>query len=77
MAVGHYIVFISVISSLSVLGRHFDKTGKVREWWSADSVTKFQKNAECIRNQYMDYTEEMINENVGKRRGNILNKYVQ
>ena len=39
----------------SHLGRKYDKTGRLVQWWEKSSILKFKKVADCIRNQYSSY----------------------
>ncbi len=39
-------------------GRKFDPKGEQREWWSKDSSEKFEKQAQCIADQYSGYEIE-------------------
>ncbi|XP_051870387.1 phosphate-regulating neutral endopeptidase PHEX [Pristis pectinata] len=36
-------------------GRKFDKDGNLRQWWTNDSISKFNAKADCIVKQYSDY----------------------
>ncbi|ODQ51979.1 zincin [Saitoella complicata NRRL Y-17804] len=38
------------------LGRHFDETGKMRDWWSNATVAEFEKRTPCFVNQYSNYS---------------------
>ena len=37
-------------------GRRFDAKGNLRDWWTAEDASEFEKRAECIINQYGNYT---------------------
>ncbi|KAK6179529.1 hypothetical protein SNE40_011862 [Patella caerulea] len=37
-------------------GRQFDKTGNLRQWWTDGIIKKFQEKAQCLVNQYGNYT---------------------
>jgi len=37
-------------------GRQFDGDGNLRDWWTKDDTAKFEKRAQCIRDQYSQYT---------------------
>jgi putative endopeptidase len=37
-------------------GRQYDGDGNLREWWTKDDAAKFVKRAQCIRDQYSQYT---------------------
>jgi len=36
-------------------GRHYDHTGAMRDWWSANSAIEFEKRAACLARQYDTY----------------------
>ena len=37
-------------------GRQYDGDGNLRDWWTRDDAEKFEKRAQCIRDQYSQYT---------------------
>jgi putative endopeptidase len=37
-------------------GRQFDGDGNLRDWWTKDDAKKFEERAQCIRDQYSQYT---------------------
>jgi len=37
-------------------GRQFDGDGNLRDWWTKEDAEKFEKRAQCIRDQYAQYT---------------------
>jgi putative endopeptidase len=37
-------------------GRQFDGDGNLRDWWTKGDAENFEKRAQCIRNQYSQYT---------------------
>jgi endothelin-converting enzyme/putative endopeptidase len=37
-------------------GRQLDGDGKLRDWWTKEDAAKFEKRAQCIRDQYSQYT---------------------
>lgn len=37
-------------------GRQFDKDGNNRNWWNSDTDEKFKERAQCIIDQYSNYT---------------------
>ena len=39
-------------------GRKFDAEGRLHEWWSPQVAEKFEKRAQCVRNQYSSYEVE-------------------
>ncbi|XP_065061468.1 endothelin-converting enzyme homolog [Rhopilema esculentum] len=38
------------------LGRKFDKYGRLVQWWNSKDIKAFEKEANCIRNQYSSYS---------------------
>ena len=46
------------------LGRLFDKTGAIRNWWSAESEKNFREKEKCIIDQYNGYVVPEIGESV-------------
>ncbi len=37
-------------------GRQYDGDGNLRDWWTKEDAAKFEKRAQCIRDQYSQYT---------------------
>ena len=37
-------------------GRQFDAKGNLHDWWTAADAKEFQKRADCVANQYAQYT---------------------
>ena len=37
-------------------GSHFDARGNLKDWWKAQDVSAFNQRAQCIVNQYGNYT---------------------
>jgi len=37
-------------------GRQYDKAGNLKEWWSPSVVQRFKEKAQCIIDQYSNYT---------------------
>ncbi len=37
-------------------GRQYDGTGSLRDWWTKSDAEKFENRAQCIRDQYSQYT---------------------
>jgi endothelin-converting enzyme/putative endopeptidase len=37
-------------------GRQFDGDGNLRDWWTKEDAAKFEERAQCIRDQYSQYT---------------------
>jgi endothelin-converting enzyme/putative endopeptidase len=36
-------------------GRQYDGDGNLRDWWTKEDAEKFEKRAQCIRDQYSQY----------------------
>jgi predicted metalloendopeptidase len=47
-----------------VAGRQFDKDGNLKQWWEPSVVSRFKSKAQCIIDQYGNYTVEEVNMNV-------------
>jgi len=47
-------------------GRQFDKNGNLVDWWAKDTEAKFLKKAQCIIDQYGNYTAKEVGINVRK-----------
>lgn len=45
-------------------GRQFDKDGNLVDWWAPDTQTAFVKKAQCIIDQYGNYTVPEVGLNV-------------
>jgi putative endopeptidase len=37
-------------------GRQFDAKGDLRDWWTKEDATEFEKRAKCVSDQYSQYT---------------------
>jgi putative endopeptidase len=37
-------------------GRQFDARGNLKEWWTEEDAKKFQERADCVSDQYSQYT---------------------
>jgi endothelin-converting enzyme/putative endopeptidase len=37
-------------------GRHFDAKGDLKDWWTKEDATEFEKRAKCVSDQYSQYT---------------------
>jgi len=50
-------------------GRQYDKSGNLAEWWSPRVVERFKQKAQCIIDQYSNYTvlEAGLNVRVSRR----------
>ena len=43
------------------LGRQFDKQGNLKQWWNNETIAEFRKAAQCIVDQYSNYTLDDVN----------------
>ena len=41
-------------------GRQYDVDGNVFDWWSPNTKEKYLKKAQCIIQQYGNYTDEQV-----------------
>lgn len=53
-------------------GRQFDKDGNLVDWWESGTQKAFVKKAQCIIDQYGNYTVPEIGMNVRIRFGVLL-----
>ena len=54
-------------SGLFLVGRQFDKSGNLKQWWDDDVIAKFKDQAKCIIEQYGNYTVPEVGINVGNK----------
>ncbi len=45
-------------------GRQFDKNGNLQQWWSDDVIARFKSRAQCMIDQYGNYTIPEVGLNV-------------
>jgi len=50
------LLFIRACDWLVYAGRQYDKSGNLAEWWSPSVVERFKEKAQCIIDQYSNYT---------------------
>ena len=53
--------FIIVQLFFTISGRQFDKHGNLKQWWNNKTIAEFRKAAQCIVDQYSNYTLDDIN----------------
>ena len=46
---------------MTISGRQFDKHGNLKQWWNNKTIAEFRKAAQCIVDQYSNYTLDDIN----------------
>ena len=49
---------LSIIQIYVFLGRQFDKHGNLKQWWNNRTIAEFRGAAQCIIEQYNNYTLE-------------------
>lgn len=54
------------------VGRQFDLTGNLAEWWDEKTQIQFLEKAQCIIDQYGNYTEPKTNLAVRRINNNIM-----
>ncbi|XP_062123109.1 neprilysin-2-like [Drosophila sulfurigaster albostrigata] len=52
-----YIIGHEISHGFDVDGRQFDEEGNMRDWWQPDTQKAYLKKAQCIIEQYGNYTE--------------------
>lgn len=50
--------------STDSVGRQYDKYGNLKQWWSDVDIDKFKQKAQCIIDQYSNYTIQEVGLNV-------------
>ena len=50
------------------VGRQYDKSGNLKEWWSPQVIDRFKEKAQCIIDQYSNYTVVEAGLNVRRHR---------
>lgn len=41
-------------------GRHYDKQGNLKPWWTEQAADRFRTEAQCFVDQYSNYTEPTV-----------------
>lgn len=59
MVIGH-----EITHGFDDKGRMFDKEGNLVQWWSNTVINSFKKHAQCIIDQYSNYTVPEVNLNL-------------
>lgn len=49
---------------LRITGRLYDSEGNLIQWWNADVIAKFKAKAQCIVDQYGNFTMSQVNMSV-------------
>lgn len=62
MVIGH-----EITHGFDDKGRQFDKNGNLKLWWSPKDVEEFKNKAQCIVDQYSNYTIEEVGLNINGR----------
>ncbi|KAI0242657.1 Neprilysin-1 [Lamellibrachia satsuma] len=59
MVIGH-----EITHGFDDKGRQFDLNGNLKQWWSDSVIDKFKQRAQCIIDQYSNYTIPEVNMNL-------------
>ena len=54
------------------MGRFHDETGKVRDWWSKESLAKFEEKSQCFVQQYGAIVDPITGLNVSQRKKIVM-----
>ena len=61
--------------SIYVIGRQYDKDGNLVQWWSDQVIAAFKEKAQCIIDQYSNYTVEEVSMNVSHTKLLLVQHY--
>lgn len=59
-----YVIGHEITHGFDDQGRQFDVKGNLRDWWQPDTQKAFVKKAQCIIDQYGNYTDRATGLNV-------------
>ncbi|XP_076086424.1 endothelin-converting enzyme homolog isoform X1 [Mytilus galloprovincialis] len=59
-----YVIGHEITHGFDDSGRRYDKHGKLNQWWTNTAINNFKSKAECIQNQYGNYTVAAANMNL-------------
>ncbi|XP_063409498.1 neprilysin-4-like [Mytilus trossulus] len=59
MVIGH-----EITHGFDDRGRQFDKNGNLQQWWDNDVITRFKHQAQCIIDQYSNFTLKDVDMNL-------------
>lgn len=59
-----YVIGHEITHGFDDSGRRYDKQGKLNQWWTNTAINNFKAKAECIQNQYGNYTVTAANMNL-------------
>ena len=62
MVIGH-----EITHGFDDKGRQFDKDGNLKQWWTSSAIDEFKKKAQCIVDQYGNFTVPEVNMNLNGR----------
>lgn len=60
-----YVIGHEITHGFDDQGRQFDVKGNLRDWWQPDTQKAYLKKAQCIIDQYGNYTDRATGLNVG------------
>lgn len=55
-----YVVGHEMTHGFDDVGRNFDQSGSMRDWWDPQTKVKFINKAMCVVDQYSNYTEKSV-----------------
>lgn len=67
-AIGH-----EITHGFDDVGRQYDEDGILIDWWGKETETSYIKKAQCIINQYSNYSSPDVNLNVSMSYINCFN----
>lgn len=59
-----YNIQMSLMNMHHSLGRQYDKDGNLKQWWPDNVINRFKDKAQCIIDQYNNYTVKEVRMNV-------------
>jgi membrane metallo-endopeptidase-like protein 1 len=63
MVIGH-----EITHGFDDMGRQLDKDGNLKQWWTDDVISTFKSRAQCIIDQYSNYSVTDVNLNLNGHR---------
>lgn len=56
-----FIIGHEITHGFDDMGRQYDSDGNLRDWWQPKTANLFLEKAQCIIEQYGNYTDEATN----------------
>ena len=63
-SLGHLCVWLTIVLWYRWPGRQYDKHGNLAQWWSEEAIKNFKEKAQCVIDQYGNFTVAGIDMNV-------------